>query len=1197
MKRTQGFGMAAAGIIGILISFSGANAAEPEAPRRLALLVGIDDYKYVTDLRGGVNDVELVRATIAGRYGFASDDVLVIRNRQATRAAILHAFREHLIAKAESGDAVLFHFSGHGSQVPDEKNGDEIDGWDETLVAHDSREPGVREVTDITDDEINALLDELTRKTSNITVVLDSCHSGSATRFAGSTGRWVVPDAHAIPRTSARDIKEDTEFRSRGADYVLISGSQPAELSNESVLGGQSHGALTYFLMDALRSSGSRTTYKEMMLGVRDSVSARFPSQHPTLEGGTDRLLFGAETVSARHQVLVHPSGNGKVKIDGGATVGIAPGARLDVFASLIPQPDEKPSATVTVESAEPFSAAGRVTKGTVTARSRAIVTQTSFGTFKANVWIDPKASAREIADLSKRLKTFEQAREVTDERTALLRVTRAHDVWELQSADQVLLALPIPATAPDASEQVTTQITKWARWHAIQNLSNSASAIEVGLELKRAGDPDYSSPPSELLLGAKLTIKMTNRSSQDLYLTLLDLSTSGGISVLYPVNAGAQEAIPAGRSKEITRPVGVREGFNSVTDTVKLIATTHPLDSSVFAQEPARSVDLDPSMVAANAAPLQTLMSLLAVGGAREISNVPLDDWVTRHTSVTVKRPSARAAGIALIFDQPVVDTNVASSLSSAARALCGDAPGDAANCVSVRPLSNDGTIVQVQTAASRGTDATSTGQAFDEAYELREQSGARRAEPLLEVPMPGIPEATDAGTRGGGGDNHDPLSDDERWSLKYVAAAKAQEAVRVALNRPEGEEAKGIYIAHPDTGFTTHPEMQGAVNASAGRDYFDSDDDATDPLVNYGPLTHPGHGTASGSVIVSPSGRQIPGTGPGVYGVASGAALVPLRVNTSVVVFDQRRLAQAIDDAANQKFSAHVSLISIAMGGPPSWTLWRAVRQARRQGVILIAAAGNYVRTVVWPARFDDAIAVAAINAKCAPWTHSSFGSAVDISSPGESVWRATVGDQSAFDIGRGKGTTFATGTTAGIAALWVARHEGTDTFKELRSSGELTDTFRSLLQSTSWRPGDADELSSGGCNDATWNSRLYGQGIVNGERLLAAPLIQAQRALRVESTIDQLPLYSSIYPTNTPYAVVEQDYIQIFGGPRENRTTEDIAIYEAEVMNHYIDAELTAALDAVANGARGVESINRVRQLLLGRILSSRLRAALR
>ena len=80
----------------------------------------------------------------------------------------------------------MVFYAGHGSMRRD-KNGDEPDGLDETLMLHDARSDGVR---DLVDDEFHEMLQQLHAKTENITVVLDSCNAGTATR--GDAGTFVA---------------------------------------------------------------------------------------------------------------------------------------------------------------------------------------------------------------------------------------------------------------------------------------------------------------------------------------------------------------------------------------------------------------------------------------------------------------------------------------------------------------------------------------------------------------------------------------------------------------------------------------------------------------------------------------------------------------------------------------------------------------------------------------------------------------------------------------------------------------------------------------------------------------------------------------------------------------------------------------------------------------------------------------------
>ena len=81
------------------------------------------------------------------------------------------------------------------------------------------------------------------------------------------------------------------------------------------------------------------------------------------------------------------------------------------------------------------------------------------------------------------------------------------------------------------------------------------------------------------------------------------------------------------------------------------------------------------------------------------------------------------------------------------------------------------------------------------------------------------------------------------------------------------------------------------------------------------------------------------------------------------------------------------------MSLGGVPSFSLHRAIRRAVAADVIVLAAAGNCVGLVVWPARYDDCIAVAGTDSTDRPWRGTSHGSAVDVSAPGQNVIRAQV------------------------------------------------------------------------------------------------------------------------------------------------------------------------------------------------------------
>ncbi|MEV7887812.1 hypothetical protein ACWD3I_16330 [Streptomyces sp. NPDC002817] len=86
--------------------------------------------------------------------------------------------RNHL-GRCGPGDTALLWFCGHGSRRPTD-DPCVASGWSEALVCHDSRYAGGQPLLE--DAELGAPLDEIAARGAHVVAVLDSCHSGGATR-------------------------------------------------------------------------------------------------------------------------------------------------------------------------------------------------------------------------------------------------------------------------------------------------------------------------------------------------------------------------------------------------------------------------------------------------------------------------------------------------------------------------------------------------------------------------------------------------------------------------------------------------------------------------------------------------------------------------------------------------------------------------------------------------------------------------------------------------------------------------------------------------------------------------------------------------------------------------------------------------------------------------------------------------------
>ncbi|WP_414624005.1 S8 family peptidase [Calothrix sp. CCY 0018] len=397
---------------------------------------------------------------------------------------------------------------------------------------------------------------------------------------------------------------------------------------------------------------------------------------------------------------------------------------------------------------------------------------------------------------------------------------------------------------------------------------------------------------------------------------------------------------------------------------------------------------------------------------------------------------------------------------------------------------------------------DALSVKQAWDKTYELRSRPGVVDVEPLFAVPVRQVKQLESRQQEASGGESKslwdvifsllNKLLDlfsggegvetglstnDVDWVLKELKVFPAWQKYFPDANKLPGH---GVIIAHPDTGYTTHPEIADNLLLEQGYDFVGSDEDETDPLEKSDTelVNNPGHGTLAASVMVSPPKAQgnYP-DGKYVTGVAPGAKLVPLRVSYSVVLLSNRNLARAIEYAADKGFH----IVSISLGAAfYNKRLRTAILYAQKRGVIIIAASGTWTPFVVFPAAYDEVIAVGGSTVNRKIWFGSPRGRKVDVLAPGEGVWYArTVKENSElkYQIKQGSGTSLSTPLVAGVAALWLSYH-GRDNLVRRYGAEKIPFIFNQLLRETCDVP-------------PNWKPSRYGAGIVNTARLLEAPL----------------------------------------------------------------------------------------------------------
>lgn len=309
-----------------------------------ALLAGINNYKWISDLRGCVNDVRTVERLLMEEYGLSFGSIRVVTDQEVTKERIEQEWR-WLIDGAQSGDHLLFHFSGHGSYIADE-DGDEDDGADELLCLYDM---------DFDDNRTFLLDDDLYQLTRNVpegvglTMTLDCCHSGTATRLLVSPDdsrsaadprkvplvdiqaslrrmqhhrnsrglslrdenaplaiervlfpqhpgdaretvlvRFVEPPAHVLRRIHRGGVRsgfhQPRANNARPMNHVLLAGSQSTQTSADAYIESDFYGAFSFYLCNELRRGRPRGDLQEVIRRVRRVLVDEGFTQIPQLE-------------------------------------------------------------------------------------------------------------------------------------------------------------------------------------------------------------------------------------------------------------------------------------------------------------------------------------------------------------------------------------------------------------------------------------------------------------------------------------------------------------------------------------------------------------------------------------------------------------------------------------------------------------------------------------------------------------------------------------------------------------------------------------------------------------------------------------------------------------------------------------------------------------------------------------------------
>jgi hypothetical protein len=642
-----------------------------QSPNIHALLIGIDHYEpnqLFPNLKGSVRDIELVETFLTRNLELPQERIqkLISRNREdetlmAIRSAtgpepqkptyenIVNAFNT-ITETAQPGEQVYIHYSGHGGRAatvfPNLKQGTGTQ-YDEGLVPMDIGDSDQgRYLRDV---EMTTLLKRMTDKGLIVTVILDSCHAGGATRGMDAQIRSSIePDLK--PRTAESLVASKDELeqnwlnltRAQGVgaaglpkarDYVLLAACRPNESAYEYPFSGdveQPNGALTYWMMDTLNSVAINSrplTYKLLHDRLNAQIQSQFPRQLPMIMGDSERLVFGSESWTTPYTagVLEANVEQHQVSLNGGRAQGLSKGTRFAIYPLHTTDFTDQSKQVAVVEISELSGAS----------KSDAKILTPEEGGISINGTIERGAPAVMVSapiELVQRVRLFdgkvsgnsddnELPENLVDCQTeALEKIRQAlkSNGWVVEAQGdeaatyqvaidregnyEICRGLPIPnlrpllsINDPSAPDKIVKRLVHLAKYQAVQSLDNAGSRLADNLKIELI--PENGQPLSEpqnpvVQHNQEVTLRITNKGSYPLKISVMDLDPAWGVFQLPLDNQdyGAFFYLEKGTSAEqkFNMEVPDDEAYESSVEIIKVFAVREGLADFRWLELPA---------------------------------------------------------------------------------------------------------------------------------------------------------------------------------------------------------------------------------------------------------------------------------------------------------------------------------------------------------------------------------------------------------------------------------------------------------------------------------------------------------------------------------------------------------------------------------------------------------------------------------
>lgn len=554
----------------------------------------------------------------------------------------------------------------HGQQIRDQKEGlgkDEDDGLDEALVPYDVKKPqyypGVYTGENhLRDDDLGLRFTSIRNKIGkegSLLVLIDACHSGTATRaseFMISRGEPVpfLDPENPMETTVSLPVKDNffDALSDSASNMVVISGSGPHQqnFQTEMSIGNKKEqvGSLSYGFYKAMNTLEKDSNYEVLFQKIKAFIQAQHPAQIPLVEGNTAQMVFSGRYLPKKETINLTLVNNqvttdSVFKIDKGLMDGITEGTTIKIYFAGT----NKLATDGIVKRADHFAGYGIASKPLNKGIAyEAVPDAIHYGPFSASIKFKREVSDKASLLIENQIsRTIKSNKFISFGNHADLMIdiksgnNGVNNVELIDATDSIRWSKNIAQADSLNDEDIKELLTSIKNSVRVKYLRSLPDGGELGRFIKAEIIPAVPyDTKSELILETEdnYSLKIVNGSNEKLFYTVLDITPDNKISILYPTKNREPADYSISKKSEVIRKLGVSKNTPSGKEFLKIILSKEPLDLRSVLEHRKQRAEMTSFQTA-----LDDLFSESG-GNTRNISNIKAEEVGIVTVSFTVK-------------------------------------------------------------------------------------------------------------------------------------------------------------------------------------------------------------------------------------------------------------------------------------------------------------------------------------------------------------------------------------------------------------------------------------------------------------------------------------------------------------------------------------------------------------------------------